>query len=147
LSQLDALLKQNREQAIIQFGDPAFASQAGFGLDPQAGAFAQQNYLSGNATLARLDKQHKDARKSVIDRLAGHNILNSGDLGYQEGQADSAYGNDVYDARQQVLKYLSDLYGGYLDKRQNLQQSVQQARLAAIQNYLSNPDAYAGAYG
>lgn len=146
-AQGDAGLKSARERTIINFGDPALASEAGFGLDPQAGAFAQQNYLSGNATLARLDKQHTLARQAVINALASHGILNSGDLGYQEGQADSAYGNTVYDAKQSVLDQLAGLFSTYLDRRTALDTQVQNARLAKIQNFLSNPDAYANAFG
>jgi len=74
-------------QAIISFGDPALASQAGFGIDPQSAAFTKQNYISGNATLAWLDKQHDLARRQVINALAGRGLLFSGDTGYQEGQA------------------------------------------------------------
>jgi hypothetical protein len=102
-AQIDAWLRQAAQDAIVKFGDPALASMAGFGLDPQAAAFAQQNYLSGNADLARLDKSHNLARQAVINRLASHGILNSGDLGYGEGQADETYGNQVYDARSALL--------------------------------------------
>lgn len=147
LSQLDANLKNARERAIIQFGDPALASEAGFGLDPQAGAFAQQNYMSGNAQLSRLDKQHDLARQAIINRLAAHGILQSGDLGYQEGQENQSYGNQVYDARQSVLDYLAGLMNTYNQQRQALSQSVIGARQQAIQNFLSNPDAYTAAFG
>lgn len=147
LSQLDSSLKSARERAIISFGDPALAEQAGFGLDPQAGAFARQNYLSGNATLARLDKQHELARRAVINRLVGRGLLRSGDLGYGEQEADAGYGNQVYDAKQQLLDYLSNLFNTYNEKRQGLSQNVLSARLSALQNFLSNPDGYAGLYG
>jgi hypothetical protein len=134
LSQLDSALKAARERAIINFGDPALATEAGFGLDPQAGAFARQNYLSGNAGLARLDKAHELARKAVVDRLVGHGILNSGDLGYQTGQADQTYGQQVYDARHSILDYLSSLYQKSLDSRQSLRNSLLDAYNGAYQN-------------
>lgn len=147
LSQLDAGLKAARERAIISFGDPSLAEEAGFGLDPQAGAFARQNYLSGNATSARNDRQHQLARRAIINKLVSHGLLQSGELGYQEGQENVDYGNQSYDARQKVLDFLSQLFGDYNDRRTQLQQGTVNSRLGAIQNYLSNPDAYAGAFG
>lgn len=144
LAQLQNNLKAAQEQALIQFGDPNAASWAGFGLDPQAADFAKQNYLSGNATLARLDKQHDLTRKAVIDRLAGSGLLFSGDTGYQEGQADQAYGNDVYDARQKVLQLLNGYQNQYLNAAQNSQSSLLNALLAAFSSYAQNPGAYGG---
>lgn len=145
--QLDAGLKAARERAIYQFGDPSLADEAGFGLDPQAGAFARQNYLSGNATSARLDKQHELARQAIINNLAARGILFSGDTGYLQGEENRNYGNESYDARQKVLDYLASLFGDYNDKRSGLTQNTQNARLAAITNYLQNPDAYTNAFG
>ena len=136
LAQADAALKKAREQAIIRFGDPALASLAGFGLDPQAAAFAQQNYISGNAALARLDKAHQLRQKAVIDRLAAHGILGSGDLGYLSGEEGSLYGNQVYDARNQLLDYLSNLYNNYLTSKAQIRQAQQQAASAAYQNWV-----------
>lgn len=147
LSQLDAALKSARDRAIINYGDPALASLAGFGIDPQAGAFAQQNYLSGNSTLSRLDAAHKKAAQGIINQLASHGLLNSGELGYDQGQENQAYGNNVYGAQQSVLNSLSDLYNNYTSNRSNLEQGVNDARLNALQSYLSNPDAYAGLFG
>lgn len=147
LSQLDAALKSARERAIISFGDPSLAEEAGFGLDPQAGAFARQNYLSGNATTARIDHAHQLARQAVINRLVSHGLLNSGDTGYLEGEENRNYGNQSYDAKQQMLDYLAQLFQGYNDRRTQLKQGTVSARLAAIQSYLGNPDAYAGAFG
>lgn len=143
ISQLDANLNAARQQAIIGFGDPALAGLAGFGLDPQAGAFAQQNYLSGNSTLARLDKQHKLGAQSVINQLVSHGLLNSGDLGYGEGQENQAYGNNVYDAQQSVLQQLAGLYNNYLTSRYGLESNANSAQLQALQSFLANPDAYA----
>ncbi len=133
--QLDAALNAARQQAVVQFGDPSLAQMAGFGIDPQAANFAKQNYLSGNATLARLDKAHTQARQAVINRLAAHGILRSGDLGYQEGEADKSYGNQVYDAQQQIIQYLQGLYQQYLNQRNQLHQSVLQAQQNALASY------------
>jgi hypothetical protein len=143
VSQLDANQAEARRQAIIRFGDPALATEAGFGLDPQAASFAQQNYLSGNADLARLDKQHQLATQAVVNALASHGILASGDLGYREGQENQAYGNNVYDARSKVLDYLRGLNETYLDRKNQLRQ----ATVAALQNAAQFAYANPGLYG
>jgi hypothetical protein len=94
-----AWAREAARNAIIGFGDPALAGMAGFGMDPQDAAFAQQNYLSGNATLARINKAHEHRQRAVINRLASHGILNSGDLGYLSGEEGQQYGNEQSDAR------------------------------------------------
>lgn len=132
--QIDDWLRESASQAVIKFGDPALAGMAGFGMDPQAGTFAQQNYLSGNADLARLDKSRDLARKAVIDRLASHGILNSGDLGYGEQQANSTYGNQVYDARSALLTYLRSLQSQALGQKSNASQLVANAKNTAYNN-------------
>lgn len=143
IGSLDAWLRSAREQAIIQSGDPALAAQAGFGLDPQAGAFAQQNYLSGNADLARVKRAQDLAHQAIINKLAAHGIIRSGDLGYLEGQSNIDFGNQEYDVRQAVLNKLSDLMKQYLDQKQALQQSTLSAYQQAYQNAASSPSGYA----
>lgn len=108
----DAWAREQARNAIINFGDPALASMAGFGFDPQDAAFASQNYLSGNATLAKINHAHELARQAVINRLVSHGLLNSGDLGYQSQQEATQYGNQQYDARLSLLNYLSQLFAG-----------------------------------
>jgi hypothetical protein len=143
----DAGLNEGRQRLVINYGDPALADMAGFGLDPQAGAFARQNYLSGNSTLSRIDKQHHLAAQAIINQLAAHGILNSGDLGYREGQENQGYGNNIYDAQQSVLDQLRQLTQGYLSSREGLHQHVIDAMNAALQAYMQNPDAYAATFG
>lgn len=125
-TQLDAWLKQARTSQLVDFGDPNLSIE-GFNLDPQTKAMIQQNYVSGNAQLARLDTNHKLGLKSVIDQLAGRGLLRSGETGYQQGQQDTLYGHNVYDARNALLSHLSDQYQQYLQQRQQLQSSVVQA--------------------
>ena len=129
-------------QRIAAYGDPSFASQAGFGLDPQAAAFARQNYLTGNADLARIDRSHQQARQQIINRLAGHGLLFSGDTGYQTGQEDQGYGNNVYDAQQKVLADILGYRQGALGQTQGLRQNSQQALAQAWQNYINHPEMY-----
>lgn len=137
-SQLQNLITQR----IVAYGDPSLAGQAGFGLDPQAAAFAQQNYLSGNGEKARIDKAHDNARQAIINQLAAHGIVFSGDTGYQIGNADQTYGNQVYDAQQSAL---ADILG-YRTGSQTQQSALHQATIAALENaynnYVANPTAY-----
>lgn len=129
-------------QRLAAYGDPSFAEQAGFGLDPQAAAFARQNYLSGNAELARIDKSHSLARQAIINRLAGHGLLFSGDTGYQEGQENQAYGNNVYDAQQRVLADILGYRTNTLNQDQQLRQQTLAALQQAWQNYIAHPELY-----
>lgn len=146
-SQLDDSLNAARSQAVIKFGDPALASMGGFGIDPQAGDFARQNYLSGNADLARLDKQRDLNRQALINKLAGHGLLNSGDLGYGLNQAESSYGNSRYDLTQGYLKQLSDLLAQTLSQKQTLRSNVSNAILSQFGNLIKDPSKLAGIYG
>lgn len=139
IGSLDAWMKAQREREIIQAGDPALAGMAGFGLDPQAGVFAQQNYLSGNADLARVDRAKEMAKRAIINKLAARGIIWSGDLGYLEGEANIDFGNQEYDVRQAVLKRLSDLMGQYLQQKQALKQSTLAAYQQAYADRAVNP--------
>jgi hypothetical protein len=143
ISQSNAALNNLIQQRIIAYGDPALAAMAGFGLDPQSAAFAKQNYLSGNAALARIDRQHKQNLQAIINHLAGHGLLFSGDTGYQSGQEDQGYGNNVYDAQQQAL---ADILG-YRQNTLQQQQALHQASIAALQQAYQNSLAYPAQYG
>lgn len=145
--QLDAQLKAQRDRLIEQFGDPSLAALAGFGVDPSVAGFAQQNTSAGNSILAQLAHSHSLNARSIINDLASHGLLFSGDTGYREGQENQAYGNNVYGAQQSVLDQLASLYGNYISQRQGLQQNTLTARQQAITDYLNNPDAYAGILG
>lgn len=147
IGSLDSWLKSARERAIIQSGDPALAGMAGFGLDPQAGTFAQQNYLSGNADLARVDRAKKLAHRAIINRLAARGLLRSGDLGYLEGESNIDFGNQEYDVRQNVLSKLSDFMKQYLDQKQALKQSTLGAYQTAYQRLAENPGLLSAVYG
>jgi hypothetical protein len=115
---------------------------AGFGLDPQAAAFARQNYLSGNAELARLDKAHQMNRMAIINRLAAHGLLTSGETGYENSQEDQGYGNNVYDAQQKALADILGYRQGANSQIQNLHAQTLSALQQAYQNYVNNPQLY-----
>ena len=116
---------------------------AGFGLDPQSAAFARQNYLSGNGELARLDRARQQAHQQIINALAAHGIIDSGDTGYQIGNADQTYGNQVYDAQQQAL---ADILG-YRNQAQTQKDSLHQQLTAALENAFTQMAANPAAYG
>jgi hypothetical protein len=130
-------------QRIVAYGDPSLAAQAGFGLDPQSAAFARQNYLSGNGQLARLDKAHALARQTIINTLAAHGLIDSGETGYQEGNADQSYGNQVYDAQQSAL---ADILG-YRNSAQSQITALENAKTAALENAFTQMAANPAAYG
>lgn len=145
ISQSNSALNNLIQQRIVSYGDPALASMAGFGLDPQAAAFAKQNYLSGNSELARIDKQHKQNLQAIINQLASHGLVFSGDTGYQSGQEDQGYGNNVYDAQQRALADILGYRQSTLQNQQQLHQSVIDSLQNAYQNYLTHPEL--GGYG
>jgi hypothetical protein len=147
LPSIDAQTNSLVAQRLAQYGDPLFASQAGFGLDPQAAAFARQNYLSGNAELSRIDKSHQLARQAIINQLASHGILFSGDTGYKTGLEDQGYGNNVYDAQQRVLADLLGYRTSGISQKSALTAATTAARENAWTNYVNNPQAYAGLLG
>lgn len=138
-SQLASLVAQR----IANYGDPSIAAMAGFGLDPQSAAFAKQNYLSGNAELARIDTAHKQNLQRVINTLAGHGLVFSGDTGYQTGLEDRNYGNTVYDAQQKALSDVLGLIQNSESQKQQLENNLTNAYEQAYQTYVSNP-AYFG---
>lgn len=135
LSDLNALLTSERSRAAVGFGDSSLAQS--LGLDQAAVAAAKANYQSGNSTLSRLDHANELGRQTIINTLAAHGLINSGDLGYREGEQNRAYGNATYDARQALLDQLNQYQQSYLSGKQSLQQQVTQALMAAYQNQLS----------
>ena len=145
LSRSNQALNNLIQQRIVSYGDPALAAMAGFGLDPQAAAFARQNYLTGNAELARIDRQHKNNLQAIINQLAGRGLIFSGDTGYQTGNEDTNYGNTVYDAQQKALADILGYRTQTLQQQQQMHQAVIDALQTAYQNYLNHPEL--GGYG
>ena len=131
IGKLNAATKAASEQALIGFGDPALASQ--YGVDP---SFARNNPFS---TLAQLGKANDLARRGINNNLAGRGLINSGDLGYLQGQQANQYGQAQYDARSKLLSYLSDLKQQEQDRREALKQSVLNAVLSAYQQFGQAP--------
>lgn len=135
LSQIDAWLKAARERALVAWGDPNLASMAGFDVDPNTRSMAEQNMLSGNAQLSRLNKERDLKRRQIANALAGRGIIYSGDLGYLSGEAGQEHGNKVYDAQQALLTMLSEYLAKYNEQKNSLRQGVLEAYMNAYNRY------------
>jgi len=133
LTELDSWLRNQRIGAFVDFGDPNLVIP-GLNVDPNTAEMARQNYKAGNATLARLDRAHTINARNVINTLAAHGLINSGDLGYRQGEENQQYGNAVYDARKALLAQLNNDYQAYLSQKAALQAALDQA----IQNSYAN---------
>lgn len=107
-------------------------------------AAIQAASASGNSTLSRLQQQNSDAHTALLNQLAAHGLLSSGDLGYKQGQQAADFGHSVYDAQQTALGQLSTALHGYLSTKQGLQGNLDNSLQTSYQNYLSNPAQYAG---
>lgn len=143
-AQIAAALKSLRERAIIGFGDPNLTG-VGFDLDPVTKAQTQANYDSGNATLARLSHSNDLSRTAIINSLASSGLLHSGDLGYRQQEQGRAYGNQIYDARQQLIDYLTRGAQDALDRQNALGMAVTNAYQGAYAN--GDTSGYGGSSG
>lgn len=106
---------------------------------------ARQNYKSGNSILSRLDTQHANAGRNIINQLAAHGMIFSGDTGYRQGVENQQYGNNIYDAKSNLLGSLNQDYQSYLGQKNSLQQMLTNAIQQGYYNQLANAQ-YAG-YG
>lgn len=142
--QADAALRAAQEQAIVGYGDPSLAAALGFSVDDNTSAAARANYLAGNSSLARLDKQRDLNQQGNVNNLAAHGILFSGELGYQQGQISQKYGNAVYDTQQQLLSGLNALGQQTAATKSGLHSQTVGALTSAYDQMVANPGAYAG---
>jgi hypothetical protein len=142
LSELDAILKKNREAALVAFGDEDMQD-----ISPELRELIRKNYASGNAILARLRHQRDLGRTAILNRLAGRGLLRSGDLGYLEGENARQAGNAEYDARNKLLAALQGYLQDYVDRKQQLHNQTLGAYQNAYYQMMSNPDQYLGIYG
>lgn len=141
VTELDSWLRGQRTNAFVDFGDPNLVLP-GFNLDANTKAMAQQNYKSGNSVLSRLDHAHELAARQIVNALAAHGILGSGDLGYRQGEENRQYGNNVYDARKSLLSQLNDYQQQYLSQKNALESALQQALQQAYSNQLAMASGY-----
>jgi len=129
--------KQRLQQAIIQYGDlPAgFADQYG-DLGAETQALAKNNQFS---VLANLAKNYDKSQEQFRRGLASRGALQSGDLNYGADQLDQAYGQQRYDAANQVGNSLNDALGSYTGVLNSNQQNLAGAISGAEANVYSNP--------
>lgn len=143
--QLDAALRAFQERAIVQFGDPSLAGTAGFDLDPLTAAMAQQNTQSGNSTLAQLQQQRDMNQQGILNQLAAHGMIQSGDLGYKTGQNEQNYGHSLYGAQQSVLDSLAQQGANTASQKQGLRGNTTNALTNAYRTFVGSPQFWGAA--
>jgi hypothetical protein len=141
--QADAALRAAQEAAIVGYGDPSIAAALGIGnVSENTAAAARANYLAGNSSLARLDKQKGLSEQANINQNAAHGILFSGETGYQSGEIGKRYGNAVYDTQQQLLSGLNAASQQALATKQGLRSNTVGALTNAYDLSVQNPGMY-----
>ena len=138
-AQANALLRQQRAQALIQFGDPSLLANLGFAVDPSVLAAAKANQYS---FVNQLRQSDADRRRQLMNSLAARGILHSGETGYQTGQEAKWYGGQLYGAEQALLANLSGYLQNYLGAANNADSQYNQALQNWWGNYVNNPGAY-----
>ena len=117
-------------QAFINFGE------APEGYDPTVAGAASNNPFS---TIAQLQRQHEQNTRAQKNQLAARGILQSGELGYQLGEENNNYLGSQYEARQQLLDFISGVQSAFAQAEQNRQQQLLGAGQQAYQNQLALP--------
>src|SRR5215831_14437185 len=139
-AQADAALRAAREQALVRFGDPGLAGAFGLdGVDPLTAAMAQQATSSGISTLAQLQRQRDLDQQTIVNSLAAHGLINSGDLGWRSGQNQQDYGTALYNAQQGVLDTLAQNARDTALQKQQLHTNTVNAITSAYNTYVNDP--------
>jgi len=142
-AQLDAADRAARERALVQFGDPSMAGAFGIGdLNPLTAAMAQQATTSGISTLAQLQRSRDQAQSNIVNSLAAHGLIRSGDLGWRSGQNQTDYGIALYNAQQGVLDTLAQGARDTALQKQQLHTNTVNALTSAYNAYVGNPNDY-----
>jgi hypothetical protein len=141
LGNANALLRQGRSQALINYGDPGLARSLGVAVDPNTAAAAQANQFSTTANLAH---QNQIAGRNLLNNLAGRGLIHSGELGYQQGEQARSYGQASYNDAQNLLASLNQQLQGYTSTTQGAQNAYLNALLGAFGTYGTNPLGVAG---
>jgi hypothetical protein len=140
--QIDAALKAAQEQSLVQYGDPSIAKSLGLSLDPTTAAAAAANPYS---TVKGIGRAHEQNQSQIVNYLAAHGMVNSGDLGYRTGLEATNYGQNLYDAGQQLTQYLGGLSRDAVAQKQGLRGNTTSALGSAYDRYVSNPALYGAA--
>ena len=115
--------KGSIDRALISFGEVPNLSNAitGLGLSPSSGLFSSINSdvdqmtrqaaagltQSGLSTVAKLATGHTTALDTLMSQLAARGIVRSGATGVGVGLENTNYAQGQYDARSNLLSYLS----------------------------------------
>jgi hypothetical protein len=146
-----ASLRAQQQRAIIQFGasldgtDPSLVGP-GFAkaIDQHTLELARKNTESGLSVQARLGQAHTDAVSQIRNSLAARGLLRSGATGYQLGREQTNYTRSQYDARQQVLDYLSGIQSAFAQAEQQRQWALAMAAMQSAQQIPFYPPTYTG---
>lgn len=126
-------------RALIGFGQVPDMNAAGQSLgiqglsdivDPTTAALAQQNEFS---TAKDLATAHTNAIRQIQQGLAARGGLRSGELGYQLGQEQHAYGQANNDATQKLLDYIGGVQSAFTTAQQQRQMQLDQGAYSAAQ--------------
>jgi hypothetical protein len=137
--QADNALKAAQEQAIVQFGDPSLAQAAGLNISPLTVAMAQANTAAGTSTVAGLQRTRDDNQTNILDSLAAHGALDSGQTGYATTRNQQAYGQDLYGGLQTALSGLNTATATDVSTKQGLRSDTTKALTGAYDTMVANP--------
>lgn len=131
-------LRTQRSEALINYGSPELANlpQIRNTVNENTAASAAANQYS---TLANLGYQNEQGKRALLNMLAGHGLLHSGDLGHRQGEQARAFGQANYDATQQLLAQLNGYLNQYLGSEQSANQGYTNALLNSFGQYGQNP--------
>jgi hypothetical protein len=143
--QADNALRAAQEQAVVQFGDPSLAQAAGLNINPLTASMAAANTAAGTSTVAGYQRTRDENQQNILDSLAAHGMLDSGQTGYATTRNQEAYGRDVYGGLQAALSGLNTAAATDVSAKQGLHSDVTNALLGAYQTYVQNPQFWGAA--
>jgi hypothetical protein len=136
--QADNALRAAQEQAIVQFGDPSLAQAAGISVSPLTAAAAAANTAAGTSTVAGLQRTRDDNQTNILDSLAAHGALQSGQTGYATTRNQQAYGQDLYGGLQTALSGLNTAAATDVSTKQGLRSDTTRALTGAYDTMVAN---------
>lgn len=99
-------------------------------------SLASSNPYSTEAELKRTYDQNVSAMRKA---LAARGALHSGDLGFNQNQLDTNYGQAQYDAGQQFAQELQAAFNAYTSAQETDRQNQAASIAAAYQDIIGNP--------
>lgn len=137
----------NIQRTLIQWGIvPDFAASAAkLGLDPRSLGFLQSDVTPGTRDLAdkntaeglsiyaRLQRQHKDAIRTIKNALAARGMAASGEMGAQLGDEAQQYKQQMTDSEQQLLQYIMGAISAFTGAERDRQRTLGQYMMDAAQ--------------